>query len=349
MRTSSLYLLVFIASVFLSCETIVDEVDLSKFPDLKEKVVVTAFIGPQDEIIKVRLNKSTPLYGTISGKYEKVFDPISQDSVLYYEDKQYITDAAVSISNGAQSTALAYSAELKSYAVAAKDFKILPGQTIRLSINWNGSLITSTTLIPENTVVIQNLKIDPFMEIRRGFFENDTATGYKINFQYQDVPGKVNYYKLWGELEYKVKLPVFDKANKATYVDRNAYAYLFWPDAETTGSDRYQSDAGIDGSIIKSINGEITQRRISVCPSGSSSFQDKGCLSAKNIATAPQTIKLQIWNTSKDLYDYSLSLRKFNASSNNPFSEPTPVYNNIKNGLGIFAGYNGFEGSVKVK
>ena len=349
MRAIIYSFLMFCSFGLFSCETIVDEVDLSNFPDLQEKVVVTAFIGPQDDIIRVRLNKSTPLYGTISGKYEKIFDPISQDSVLYYQPSQYITDATVTISNSTKTASLAYTSDSKSYTIAAKDFQILPGQTLDLSVIWNGKNITASTIVPLNTVTIDNLSIEPFTEIRRNFFESDTALGYKINFTYQDVPGKENYYKLWGELEHRVKLPVFDKDNNAIYVDRTAYSYLFWPDAETTGSDRYQSDKGIDGKVIKSVNGEITQRRISVCPAGTDSFQGKGCLSAKNIPNSPKTIKLQIWNTSKDLYDYSLSLRKFNATANNPFSEPTPVYSNVKNGLGIFAGYNGFEGVVKVK
>jgi Domain of unknown function (DUF4249) len=120
------------------------------------------------------------------------------------------------------------------------------------------------------------------------------------------------------------------------------YAYLFWPNAETTGSDRYQSDKGLDGKVIKSINGEIIQRKVTVCP-GDKSFEGKGCLLAKKIPNSQLNLKLQLWNTSKELYDYQLSLRKFNATSNNPFSEPTPVFTNIKNGLGIFAAYNGYE------
>jgi Domain of unknown function (DUF4249) len=348
MKFLKISILIFNLIFLLSCETIVDEVNLSRFPELKEKVVITAFISPQDEVIQIRLNKSVPLYGEISGKYIKIFDPITSDSVLYYESDKYIKDAQVLLSNGKESTNLQYSEEFRSYAIAKSKFKIEAGQTLNLTVNWNKETLTSSTYIPTDVVPIENLSIDYFSDINTGFFGSDTTQGYKVNFNYKDIAGKENYYKIWGELEYLVKLPIFDKDKNVTFKDRNVYGYLFWPDSEITGSERYQADKGLDGNIIKSINGEINERRVRVCP-GENSFEGKGCLTAKVVPNSRQNIKLQLWNTSKELYEYHISLRKFNASSNNPFSEPTPVFTNIKNGLGIFAGYNGYEVSKRVQ
>ncbi len=51
--------------------------------------------------------------------------------------------------------------------------------------------------------------------------------------------------------------------------------------------------------------------------------------------------KLALLNCSKDYYQYSESLNKYNSGSGsgNPFAEPSFIYSNIKNGLGIFAAY----------
>lgn len=51
-----------------------------------------------------------------------------------------------------------------------------------------------------------------------------------------------------------------------------------------------------------------------------------------------QTIHVQ--RLSKDLYNYMKYLKLYNHFHDNPFSEPLPVYSNVKNGAGIFAGFN---------
>lgn len=48
-------------------------------------------------------------------------------------------------------------------------------------------------------------------------------------------------------------------------------------------------------------------------------------------------MKIYLYNTEKSYYLYHKSLWEY--SDGNPFSEATPVYSNIKGGLGIFAGY----------
>jgi hypothetical protein len=49
---------------------------------------------------------------------------------------------------------------------------------------------------------------------------------------------------------------------------------------------------------------------------------------------------LEIYKLSNDLYKYIKSVNKQQQVGDNPFSEPVFVYTNIKNGLGIFAGYS---------
>lgn len=49
---------------------------------------------------------------------------------------------------------------------------------------------------------------------------------------------------------------------------------------------------------------------------------------------------VHVQHLSKELYTYMKYLKLYNHYHDNPFAEPVPVYSNIKNGIGIFAGLN---------
>jgi hypothetical protein len=63
-----------------------------------------------------------------------------------------------------------------------------------------------------------------------------------------------------------------------------------------------------------------------------------------NPASGPQKIfdrtTIHIQHLSKDLYAYLKYLKLYQNYHSNPFSEPVAVYSNVKNGAGIFAGFN---------
>ena len=50
--------------------------------------------------------------------------------------------------------------------------------------------------------------------------------------------------------------------------------------------------------------------------------------------------EIHVQKLSKDLYNYLKYLKLYNFYHDNPFAEPVPVYSNVKNGIGIFAGFN---------
>jgi hypothetical protein len=49
---------------------------------------------------------------------------------------------------------------------------------------------------------------------------------------------------------------------------------------------------------------------------------------------------IHVQRISKDLYNYLKYLELYNFYHDNPIAEPVPVYSNVKNGAGIFAGFN---------
>ncbi|PBQ32991.1 hypothetical protein CNR22_14805 [Sphingobacteriaceae bacterium] len=60
-----------------------------------------------------------------------------------------------------------------------------------------------------------------------------------------------------------------------------------------------------------------------------------------NFLYEPDTY-IYLLHVSKEYYDYHTRLQLALNSGTNPFSEPVPMYSNINNGYGIFAGYNSY-------
>ena len=50
-------------------------------------------------------------------------------------------------------------------------------------------------------------------------------------------------------------------------------------------------------------------------------------------------LKVRFLTLSRDFFEFATSYQKQKLNNNNPFAEPTQVYSNIENGLGIFAGF----------
>jgi hypothetical protein len=59
-------------------------------------------------------------------------------------------------------------------------------------------------------------------------------------------------------------------------------------------------------------------------------------------------VVIRLWSISRDMYMYISTYQAQDNASNNPFTEPVMVYNNIENGYGIFAGYSTFTDSIKI-
>lgn len=51
------------------------------------------------------------------------------------------------------------------------------------------------------------------------------------------------------------------------------------------------------------------------------------------------TIFVKVLQTDQNFYHFHYSFHSFQSSDGNPFAEPTPIFSNIKDGLGCFAGY----------
>jgi hypothetical protein len=120
------------------------------------------------------------------------------------------------------------------------------------------------------------------------------------DFYFTDTKGVDNYYMILCE---KI---VYSPDNKPSMSVNEVYM----------GQNQYFNDKGIDG-----LRSKISIETTGIPKTADSSF-----------------LKIFLLNTDKTYYDFKKSLEKYN-SGENPFTEPSPVYSNIKNGLGIFAAY----------
>jgi hypothetical protein len=82
--------------------------------------------------------------------------------------------------------------------------------------------------------------------------------------------------------------------------------------------------------------------------SGNAALFDDAIISGKEYKLKISTFEITYFNKiyvvisslSENLYKYLVSVKKQNESDDNPFAEPVSIHNNVKNGLGIFGGYN---------
>lgn len=340
----NVFIISYLSIIFLSCETIIDDIPLSRFPDLQEKLVMTSFLCPQDTMIYVSLGKSIPLFGT--GKIDTTKVLIyTGDSANFLRVNNYVSDAIVSISDGIKGSILKFNPKHKFYEISRRDFRIESGKTYTIKAKSGNLEVEASTKIPSQRVRINNLQIRPFMQITSTFFEKDTNIGYQLQFDWLDIAGESNYYKVFGEMTYQQLEPVIknvENKEEVSIVEKTKYAYFRWPNEQSSAVRSYYKDQNADGNQFKIGAVNFFENR--------SIFRTKsGTYKSETVPDSDKIIRVQLSNISKEFYDYQKSLSEHNRTDDNPFAEPIQVYTNVKNGFGCVAGYNRTETVVGTK
>jgi hypothetical protein len=199
----------------MGCEK---EVKNIKIPQASPKLVINAFISPQDTLIRVSVTKSAPVLGKTQ---------------LTFED---IKDATVILSDGFSSITLEYnppqSIREQLYRAEAKDFPIIAGKTYFLKVtNPEGLQAEASCTVPftQNTT----------LEVDVDSMDSEYGVGktYTMEMKWQDTPGEVNYYRYSAEVK-SVYKPSPNQANI------NYYPVYF------DQSLQYLSDNRLDGTIF---------------------------------------------------------------------------------------------------
>ena len=103
------------AILLTACESTVTNINL---PDTSPKLVVFSFISPSDTIISVLVTESAPLFGAPKKDQEKI-----------------IRNAAVAISEGANTLELNYNPATNAYEASAEAFEIQYEKTYTLTVS----------------------------------------------------------------------------------------------------------------------------------------------------------------------------------------------------------------------
>jgi hypothetical protein len=329
-----------ISLVIISCETILEEVPANRLPELKEKLVLTSFISPQDTSVNVKVTISSPLFGDYKSQYTG-FSIINGDTT-YSGKSNNITDAVVTLSTGNQSVAIPYNSKLQYYTIPISRFKIEAGKTYILKAKSKNLEVEASTTVPLENIKIENFKIDSVGRINT--FQKDTSRGYEVSFNWRDIAGKQNFYRTKGNWDYLMEYPRIKRVNNQEVVEyeaRNQNSIFRW-DNDSSPLKSYINDEKSDGKTIDSPNGFVYESKSYSSTNGSKLYPSR-------IKKGVSTLQIELLNISKEYYDYATSLAKSNEASDNPFAEPVPIYTNVKNGLGCFAGFNQSVLVLKVK
>lgn len=211
----------------------------------------------------------------------------------------------------------------------ASGIKPKAGKSYRIVVNSNGKQIEAETTIPNQVEVLSI----------------DTSS---VNDEYgrRTINSKV-----------KIKDPVGDDYYRIVvlkeYLNSSLYRNSIWKYYLT----KQLSNISTTDPVFNSLYNNIGDNEIDIGPNNEySMFPDdyfKGkdysvqfqifsqySYSGYGFKTFYERNSIHVQRLSKELYNYLKYLKLYNYYHDNPFAEPVPVYSNVKNGTGIFAGFN---------
>jgi hypothetical protein len=292
MKNIAVILLVTYAILLTACESTVTDINL---PDSKSKLVVVSFISPSDDIISVLLIESAPLYGVPKKSQDKV-----------------IRNAAVSISEGANTLELSFNPATNAYEASAEAFKIQYRKTYTLTVSTpDGRKATARCTVPGVKVETATNSLDSIGKT----FMGQSGSTWHLNAAWPHVPGADFY-----------RLAVSRKSISITNSGTN-----FYDDLANYGKLR--------SSHIAVKEKEASSYSFANIPVYLSHDDLDGPFDSAGFKNRTTSLTVFIMVTSQEYYRYHESIERY---SEGVFSEPSQVYTNVNGGLGVFGAYTAY-------
>ena len=193
------------------------------------------------------------------------------------------------------------------------------GNTYQISASANGyDNITTSTIIPAPIAINSfNMKDSVFMD-------NYGSTQASLNITFND-PHNRNYYLL----------EIFETdttADTTFYHPENPFNYYYiYSDDPAIGEEQYGNAILFDDEFF---NGKSYQLTVKF----DSYFFN---------ANPGSLVYVRLKSANEDFYLYKKTFAAHQQNKGNPFAEPVQVYNNIKNGFGIFGGYSSYTVQIR--
>lgn len=251
------------------------------------------------------------------------------EALLSNDSTEFINNAKVQIldAQGGLLRELNYQENTAIPSYGFPGFQPQAQKIYQLAIEIPGYPMIYATSSAPNSVPIQSIKTEEITSA-----PNTSLYSIKINASILDPQGEQNYYHLQlyyqqiasrsssnglvGKPESFIPIPIrsANSENSTVIADVNKNGVLF-------------SDDALDGEQIN--------------------LQFQAVLDREYTGENPQIVG-ELRTISKDYYQYYTSLTRQLENKDRPFAEPVIVFNNIENGLGIFAGFNHRRDSVLI-
>lgn len=320
-----------------SCETVIENVALP----YEERLVIQAFISPQDTLLEVKISKTRPVTGTFPSDQfygSQVYKPLDRATIEISDGVRKANFILQTITNPLgteydQKTGKLVTQTRTGYFLKAKDFPIIAGKTYTLTAKTPNLPDASATCTVPNKKLIESKDFT----ILKGNIDSVKSGGAysnglplynyynltkRINITVNDVANEENYYAV---AYYTQKIIQYKE-----YVNEKIVTqYIF---NQEPGSD-FITDYKQDGKILNFVKAGINI--------GFYNDDPKQQNNTYNPKTISHNLSIFVATTDKAYYQYNKSIGSGRGlNDDNPFAEPVLTYSNINGGLGIFAGYN---------
>jgi hypothetical protein len=306
MRLLSAFIIV---SVFLSgCESLVEDLDPGKLPNMGSKLAVESYISPQSPSIEVIVTESQPLYGPAT------YNPT------------FIKNAEVTLSGNGRQIKLPFNDSTLRYHVDSSAFKILPGETYHLLVNDGKRTVKAHCTIPAKVPEIKTVTVE---QVAGPFSSDSTAW---IDMSWQDISGENNYYSIRGYAVLEETTPTYNQQTGDIEPFRHVNKFGIYHSSFST---LVFNDINLNG-----ITFNAPRTSVYLSPKRTINYLDKNGVEKTVYNDAQMSeVRLEVLNIDENYYKF---YRSMDASGNqdNPFVEPSIIYTNIEGGLGCFGGYN---------
>ncbi len=310
---------IFLSIVAFSCEKLIEDLPNSKLPNTEPKLVIFSIISPQDTLVSVFVTLSKPIFSPVDTAILEAY--VVNGDTLYFKEKG-LQNARVNISNGSANLELKYNEKENKYAAvndpANSFFK--EGETYNLTVEVNGLKATASTQIP---VGIPDVSILDFRIKKTNNFSDNYESTIKIKIN--DTGDPLNYAVFASNIS-------IDSIADNDVICQNLGNCVLLVDNRIFFND-FRIFSGKDYKLPKEINGQGFFRNYSQRSSSQEPFI--------------RSLIVEARKTDQNYYEFE-KYRRSNRVEN-PFTEPTPLYSNISNGLGIFASYTANRVEIKGK
>jgi len=296
--------------IMLAATACEEPVDIQLDMPPAKLVVLSNFTADRDLRVSVTVSQSVATPGI--GNF------VDNATVRLYDDKTFIQQ-------------LTLIEEHNERYYSSRHFSPVPGVVYTIEVSAPGyATVTGESSIPPG-VTLYHLQLNE-LNVIRDTFSNQKQYRYKIEIGFDDPVDQRNFYHLTLEQELK---PFTVEQGDTVFAPAVRRPIRFDPRATNNLQIVHH-----DGSLLfedTPFNGESQLLRLPVT------------IEINDDQEYPGRLFAELRSVTEEYYLFHTSLSRQQNSANQPFADPVLLFNNIKNGHGVFAGYSSSQASVFVR